>query len=167
MNTGANPGISFNDLLVGQAGLADVVALVSLINAAFVVEEVAIEGDRVNRGKVQEYMRSGTFLMLEDGRSVLGCVYVEKRGDRGYLGLLSVDPAQQKRGLGRLLTAAAEKHMKGLNCCAVDLRVISARSELLSFYGKLGYVVTGTSPMPADAPLKVPCHYIHMTKPLR
>lgn len=151
---------------IRQAGPADVEMLVSLINAAFVVEQVAIEGDRVDRQKVQTYMRTGKFLVLEDGSGVLGCVYVEKRADRGYLGLLSVDPAQQKRGLGRLLTAAAEKHLQEAGCRAVDLRVISARAELLAFYGKLGYSVIGTSPMPADAPLKVPCHFIHMSKQL-
>jgi hypothetical protein len=41
-------------------------------------------------------MRTGTFLLLEDGPATLGCVYVEKRGDRGYLGLLSIDPELQK-----------------------------------------------------------------------
>jgi predicted N-acetyltransferase YhbS len=152
---------------IRQAGPADVEILVSLINAAFVVEQVAIEGDRVDREKIQTYMKAGKFLLLEDGPAILGCVYVEKRGDRRYLGLLSVDPAQQKRGLCRLLTAAAERHLQEAGCCAVDLRVISARAELLTFYGKLGYSVPATSAMPTDAPLKVPCHFIHMAKPLR
>lgn len=166
MDGAAKFGASPSDARVRLASTEDLEALVRLINAAFVVEQVAIEGDRVDRDRVQAYLRTGTFLLLEHSRSVLGCVYVEKRGDRGYLGLLSVDPAQQKKGLGRLLTAAAEKHLKETGCRAVDLRVISARDELLSFYGKLGYAVTGTSPMPAGAPLKIPCHFIHMAKPL-
>lgn len=151
---------------IRQAGPADVEMLVSLINAAFVVEQIAVEGDRVDREKIQTYKKAGKFLLLEDGPAILGCVYVERRGDRGYLGLLSVDPAQQKRGLGRVLTAAAERHLQEAGCCAVDLRVISARAELLTFYGTLGYTITGTSSMPRDAPLKVPCHFIHMAKPL-
>ena len=137
-----------------------------VINDAFVVEQVAIEGDRVDRERVQTYMRTGTFLLLEGGSATLGCVYVEKRGARGYLGLLSVDPAQQNRGFGRQLTAAAEKYLREQGCHAVDLRVISVRAELQSFYGKLGYAVTGTSPMPAGALLKVPCHFIHLAKSL-
>lgn len=151
---------------IHQAGPADVEMLVSLINAAFVVEQIAIEGDRVDREKIQTYMKAGKFLLVEDGPAIPGCVYVERRGARGYLGLLSVDPAQQKRGLGRVLTAAAERHLQEAGCCAVDLRVISARAELLTFYGKLGYTITGTSSMPTDAPLKVPCHFIHVAKPL-
>ena len=164
MNFTPSSSSPLGELRIRKAGPADIEILVLLINAAFVVEQLAIEGDRVNHEKVQTYMQTGKFLLLDDGSATLGCVYVEKRGERGYLGLLSVDPARQNKGLGRLLTAAAEKHLQEAGCCAVDLRVISARSELVTFYGKLGYSVTGTSPMPADAPLKVPCHFIHMAK---
>jgi predicted N-acetyltransferase YhbS len=166
MDASAKFGSYFGEAHIRIATPEDIEALVRVINAAFVVEQIAIEGDRVDRDKVVTFMRTGTFLLLEDGPATLGCVYVEKRGDRGYLGLLSVDPALQKKGLGRRLTAAAEKHLQEQGCNAVDLRVISPRAELLTFYGKLGYVVTGTSPMAAGVPLKVPCHYIHMTKSL-
>lgn len=143
---------------------ADLRRLMKLINSAFVVEQVAIEGDRVDAIGVEKYLRSGKFVLLENVGMLLGCVYLEKRADRGYLGLLSVDPAQQNKGIGRSLAESAEKHFRQEGCVAIDLRVISARAELLNFYGKLGYIVTGTSPMPETVPLKVSCHYIHMTK---
>lgn len=149
---------------IRDAIASDAEKLAALINAAFVVEQIAIEGERVDCLGVEKYMHSGKFFVLEGRQGLLGCVYVEQRGDRGYLGLLSVDPAQQKRGLGGLLAREAEKYCRAAGCFAVDLRVISARAELANFYGKLGYVVTGTSPMPDSAPLKVPCHYIHMSK---
>jgi ribosomal protein S18 acetylase RimI-like enzyme len=145
---------------------ADAEKLVRLINTAFVVEQVAIAGDRVDRMGVERYMGTGKFLVLEGAGCLAGCIYVEKRGDRGYLGLLAVDPAQQKRGLGRKLTDAAEQFFKEHGCDGVDLRVISARAELLSFYERLGYAVTHTSAMPAEVPLKIPCHFIHMSKNL-
>jgi ribosomal protein S18 acetylase RimI-like enzyme len=149
------------------ASISDAEKLVQLINAAFAVERVAIEGDRIDRAGVEKYMGTGTFLLLENSGVLLGCVYVEKRGDRGYLGLLAVDPALQKRGIGRRLTAQAEKHLQESGCGAIDLRVISARAELLAFYKTLGYAVTHSSAMPAEVPLKVACHYIHMSKNLR
>ena len=144
----------------------DVDALVALINAAFVVERIAIEGDRVDAGKVRAYMDRGQFLLLE-APSLLGCVYVELRADHGYVGLLSVEPALQMRGLGRRLMGAADQYFREAGCIAVDLRVISARPELLRFYDKLGFSETGISPMPANAPLKMACQFIHLSKPLR
>jgi GNAT superfamily N-acetyltransferase len=81
--------------------------------------------------------------------------------------LLSVDPERQGSGLGRRLMAAAEQYFSDHSCSSVDLRIISARPELLRFYGKLGFKETGISPMPEDAPLKMACHFIHLSKPLR
>jgi ribosomal protein S18 acetylase RimI-like enzyme len=149
------------------AASSDADKLAILISAAFVVEQVAIEGDRIDRAGVERYMGTGKFLLLEESGVFLGCVYVEKRGDRGYLGLLAVDPAQQNRRLGSKLTHAAEQFFREHGCDGVDLRVISARAELLVFYGKLGYVVTHTSAMPPEVPLKIPCHFIHLSKSLR
>lgn len=145
----------------------DVDILVSLINIAFVVEQIAIEGDRVDADKVRAYMNRGRFLLLEDAASVLGCVYAELRGEHGYVGLLSVEPTLQRRGLGRRLMAAAEQYVRDAGCASVALRIISARPELLRFYAKLGFAETGISPMPVDAPLKMACHFIHLSKPLR
>lgn len=146
---------------------ADIENLVALINAAFVVEQIAIPGDRIDRIGIQKYMGAGRFVVFEQTDSLLGCVYVETRGQRGYLGLLAVDPEQQGRGIGRKLANEAESHFRNEGCRAVDLRVISARSELVAFYEKLGFAVHGTSPMPETVPLKIPCHYIHMSKNLR
>ena len=166
MTATASSPLPAGELQIRVAQPADVDALVALINAAFVVERIAIEGDRVDAGKVRAYMDRGQFLLLE-ALSLLGCAYVELRGDHGYLGLLSVEPALQMRGLGRRLMAAAEQYFHEAGCIAVDLRIISARPELLRFYTKLGFRETGISPMPADAPLKMACHFIHLSKPLR
>jgi ribosomal protein S18 acetylase RimI-like enzyme len=153
-------------LLLRIATYDDVPALVRLINAAFVVEQVAIEGERIDSVGVQKYLQTGEFLVLEQNTAIAGCVYLEKRGQRGYLGLLSVDPALQGQGLGRKLVTAAEKQIREQGCVAIDLRVISARGELLPFYQKLGYGITHISPMPPEAPLKMPCHFIHLSKQL-
>jgi ribosomal protein S18 acetylase RimI-like enzyme len=166
VNSSQRPATSTEPPHLRIAGASDAEKLVRLINAAFAVERVAIEGDRIDLAGVEKYMRTGMFLLLEKSGALLGSVYVEKRGERGYLGLLAVDPTLQKRGVGRELTAHAEKRLHQEGCSVVDLRVISARAELLAFYEKLGYVATHTSAMPAEVPLKVPCHYIHMSKSL-
>jgi GNAT superfamily N-acetyltransferase len=148
------------------AGPEDAVAVARLINAAFVVERVAFDGDRTNPENVRALMNNGKFLLAEDSAGLAGCVYVEVRGERSYLGLLSVDPQRQGTGLGRHLVAAMEKHSREAGCVAVDLRVISPRVELVPFYRRLGYVETGTEPFSSDVKSKVPGHYIAMAKRL-
>lgn len=141
-------------------------ALTRLINAAFVVEQFVFEGDRVDASGVETYMKSGKFLLAEHQHELSGCVYVELRGDRGYIGLLSVDPRHQGTGLGRKLMHAAEDYFRAAGCTGVDLRVISQRTPLPAFYRHLGYIETGTAPFAAAAKPKIPGHYILMSKSL-
>jgi len=143
---------------------ADAEAVTALINAAFVVEKFFIDGDRVNLEMVRGFLARGEFLIADDAAGVAGCVYAEVRGDRGYLGLLSVDPARQKNGLGRLLVEAAEEHCRARGCVAMDLRVVNLREELPAFYRRLGYSENGTEEFPPGEVTKLPCHFIRMTK---
>ncbi len=147
------------------ADLGDVDALVLLINSAFGVELPYIEGERINAAGVLSYMAKGKFLVAEKSSGLAGCVYVELRSDRGYLGLLGVDPPLQGTGLGRKLMVAAENYFREAGCRAIDLRVISARTPLPAFYRHLGYLEIGTAPFAPEVPVKVPCHYILMSKP--
>jgi GNAT superfamily N-acetyltransferase len=144
----------------------DIETITDLINAAFGVERFFIEGDRVDAQRVRDLFGKGKFLLAEDGAGVAGCVYVELRGDRGYLGLLSVQPARQRAGLGSWLAIAAEDYLRAAGCRAVDLSVVNMRPELFPFYQRLGYTETGTAPFPADKHPKMPCHFITMSKAL-
>ncbi|MGH9904014.1 MAG: GNAT family N-acetyltransferase [Pyrinomonadaceae bacterium] len=113
---------------------------------------------------MQELLSSGTFLFAENKNSTMGCVYVEPRGDRSYLGLLSVAPDRRQSGLGSMLLAAAEDHCRQLGCRFMDIKIVNLRKELPDFYRKRGYVETGTSPFPADVETKQPWQFIDMTK---
>jgi ribosomal protein S18 acetylase RimI-like enzyme len=153
-------------LQIRAGDAADVDALVRLINAAFRVEQPFIEGDRIDAEGVCSYMAKGKFLVAGGSTALAACVYVELRGDRGYLGLLGVDPLRQGTGLGHKMMDAAENYFREAGCQAVDLRVISARTPLPAFYRHLGYLEIGTAPFAPDVPVKVPCHYILMSKTL-
>jgi len=153
-------------LHIRAADVADVDALVRLINSAFRVEQPFIEGDRTDAEGVRSYMAKGKFLVAENSSGLTACVYVELRGDRGYLGLLGVDPSCQGTGLGRKMMDAAENYFRKAGCRAIDLRVISARTPLPAFYRHLGYHETGTAPFAPDVPVKIPCHYVLMSKTL-
>ena len=146
---------------------ADFEALLRLTNSAFEVEHFFKDEDRLDAAKLESYFEKGSFLVMEEQGSLVASVYVERSGDRAYLGLLSVDPAQQKRGLGRRLTAAAEEFSREMGVRFMDLTVVNLRTELPPIYEKLGYHVTGTASFPVDQmPVTQPCHFICMTKEL-
>lgn len=176
-SAGSQPGIVFVkeesqpaphacEIAIRFALASDAGALVRLINAAFVVERLIFDGERTSFEGVLGLLERGRFVVAEDSGGLAGCVYVELHGDRGYVGLLSVEPARQGRGLGRKLMCAAERFFLQSNCIAADLRVVSARDPLPAFYRHLGYAETHTSALPADVHPKVPCHFIHMSKRL-
>ena len=146
----------------------DVAAMVGMINAAFAIETF-IDGSRTDERGLAEMMGKGGFLVAEDqsGRLVAS-VYTELRGERGYFGMLAVDPAQQGTGLGRVMVKAAEDHCRSHGCKHMDITVLSLRTELPPFYRKLGYLETGTEEFHPHRPLRngVACHCILMSKRL-
>jgi GNAT superfamily N-acetyltransferase len=149
------------------AEIRDAEGIVSVINAAFrQAENFLIDGDRIDLKTVRELLRTGSFLVADDLGSLCGCVYVEPRGDRSYLGLLSVDPQRQKSGLGSKLMDAAEDHCAKAGSRFMDLRIVNVRKELPSFYHHRGYIETGTEPFPQDLSPKLPCHFVTMSKSL-
>ena len=167
MASSANSTRKVGEIAIREGRAADVQALTRLVNAAFVVERVVFDGDRVDTNEVRTYMQKGTFLLGEDSGQLVACVYVELRGDRAYLGLLSVDPPRQGLGVGRQLVVAAEDFARATGAVAMDLRVISARAVLLAFYRRAGYQEIGTAPFAPGLRTKILSHYIPMTKPLR
>jgi N-acetylglutamate synthase-like GNAT family acetyltransferase len=148
------------------AELSDAQAIARLINTAFQVERFFIDSDRITVVEVCEKLRSGEFILATGENALAGCVYVELRGERAYVGLLSVDPARQRSGLGAQLMQAVENHCRENGCAFVDLLIVNLREELPRFYRKLGYVESGTEPFPAGERTKLPCHFVRMTKPL-
>ncbi len=79
------------------AEVEDAEAIVSVINAAFRrAENFLIDRDRIDLETVRELLRKGKFLVAVDNEALEGCVYVELRGDRSYLGLLAVDPGRPR-----------------------------------------------------------------------
>ena len=145
----------------------DFEAVKTLINAAFEVERFFKSEDRVNTPMLQDYFKRGVFLLEEEEQHLTGCVFVELKGQRAYLGLLSVDPSRQKSGIGRRLTAAAEEFARESGAHFMDITVVNLRTELPPIYEKLGYKITGTEPFPAtQMPVTMPCHFICMAKEL-
>jgi ribosomal protein S18 acetylase RimI-like enzyme len=149
-----------------RAQVADAEAIARLVNRAFRSEHFFIDEDRTNPDKVREFLQQGTFLLVREDGALAGCVYAELRGERGYFGLLAVDPTKQRSGLGSRLMNAAEQYCREGGCQFMDLTVVNLRKELPDFYRRRGYTENGTEPFPAAAQAKMPCHLVRMSKPL-
>ncbi len=148
------------------AQVDDAENIARLVNLAFRPERFFIDGDRTNPEKVRALMQKGKFLLAEEAGALTGCVYVELREDRGYFGLLAVQPKLQRAGLGSRLIAAAEEYCRPQVADFMDLTIVNLRIELPAFYHRLGYVENGTLPFPSDQSPNQPCHLIKMSKPL-
>jgi len=145
---------------------SDADAIARLVNTAFLVEQFFIERDRTNPETVRGLMEKGKFLLAEDSLHLLGCVYFELRGERGYFGMLSVDPSRQRMGVGRQLVGAVEKYFRDAGCKFSDLIIVNVRTELHGLYHRWGYIDTGTAIYDDPTPTKIPVHFITMSKPL-
>ena len=155
-------------LRVRLATDTDRARLIPLINSAFSIETF-LEGERTDEESLAAMMRKGNLLAAEDGDGELvGCVYTEVRGERGYMGMLTVDPARQRSGLGTRIMAAAEEHLRRQGCKAVDILVLNLRTELPPIYRRHGFVETGTQKDGLHRTIKpgVEWHFIIMSKDL-
>jgi predicted N-acetyltransferase YhbS len=105
-------------------------------------------------------------LVAVDGSTIVGCVLVTRLpGGHSALGLLGVDPAWRRRGLGARLIAAAEMTAeKEFGSDQIELCVLAERDRLAAYYARLGFSPTGehrTVPL-ADATME----FLVMAKPL-
>jgi len=151
---------------IRRAKESDAEAITRVVNAAFLAERFFIERDRTDAATVRKLMRDGQFLLAEDGPNLVGCVHLELHGNRGYFGMLSIEPSRQRTGIGRLLIDAVEKYFRDSGCRFCDLKIVDVRTELHDIYQKLGYSDTGTAVYDDPTPTKIPVHFILMSKPL-
>ena len=152
---------------IRSATPGDAKALAGLISLAYRVEDFFVIGDRTNEAQVLALMEKSTLLLLEgESSELIGSVYVDVRGDTGYFGMLSIDPARQGRGFGARLIDAAERLCIDAGCSTMEIEVVNLRTELPDFYRRRGYAETGTRPFSPNERTKLPCHFIVMMKPL-
>ncbi len=146
---------------VSVASIEDIPALVKLLNSAYrgegskqgwTTEADMVAGDlRTDEDNMNELMHLPDAVFLKytndenesDSNRIEGCVFLDKRQGKIYLGMFSVSPALQNKGIGKQIMTAAELYAKDLKCPAVFMRVISIRHELIAWYERQGYYKTG------------------------
>jgi GNAT superfamily N-acetyltransferase len=162
-STGSAPGIRYR-----LAKAEDAPRLISMVNAAYSIEDF-LEGTRIDEARLAAMMEKGSIVLAEDNAGgLLGSIYFELRGHRGYLGMLAVDPARQGRGLSRLLVEEAESYLRAAGCDEVEIIVLNMRPDLLPIYRRYGFVEEGTMDFKPSRTLRpgVECWGIIMVKKL-
>lgn len=146
------------------ADATDIPALVVLLNSGYrgdaskkgwTTEADLIRGDlRTDENSLQTLMKKSGAIFLKyinEQTKVEGCVFLEKKEDKLYLGMLCVSPEAQAKGIGKQMMKAATEYARSQSCRSIFMKVISVRRELVAWYEKQGYKKTGEKePFPDD-----------------
>jgi len=140
---------------ITQATLIDIPELNILVNSAYrgetskrgwTTEANLLDGLRIDEQTLTGYFDDPNIILLkntDETGQITGTVYLEARATKLYVGMFSVSPLLQGKGIGRDLLLAAETYAKRLNCRTLTMTVISIRHELISWYQRRGYKITG------------------------
>jgi GNAT superfamily N-acetyltransferase len=156
---------------IREATAQDQQAIIRLVNDAFAVETF-LTGARIDEERLSKMMAKHQFLVCEDTRrNIIASIYIELKGESGYFGMLAVDPSHQGQGIGTAMMRAADEYCLDRGRTAMEIRVLSLRTELLELYSKKGFVAFGTHEF-QQTPTRcfkegVKCHVVMMSKPLR
>lgn len=169
-------------LTIASATIADIPDLVLLVNSAYrgdsskkgwTTEANLLDGVRVTSETLMDQMNiPGQFFLkaIQPNGSIIGCVSLLEKSNKIYLGMLTVEPNIQGAGIGKLLLQASEDFAQSLSITAIEMTVISVRSELIAYYERRGYIQTGEKrPFPNDPKFgiqKKPLEFIVMEKKL-
>jgi len=153
----------FSQLSLRPAEAADIPAVTALINSAYrggsangwTTEAHLLEGQRIDEPGLTATMAEPdtVFLLCFDGENLIGSVQLQKvREGVGYLGMFVIRPGLQGRGMGRWFMAQAEATARRLwGVTRMTMTVIGLRTELIAYYERCGYVLTGERlPFPFD-----------------
>lgn len=89
-------------------------------------------------------LRGSVFLKYTDSNSrIKGCVNLQVQLKKIYLGMFSVDPETQGKGIGKIILRSAEEFARSVECTSIYMSVIAVRTELIDWYKRHGYKDTG------------------------
>jgi GNAT superfamily N-acetyltransferase len=157
-------------MAISNATIADVPELTILVNNAYRGEESKqgwtteaeiLDGARIDKEMLTEQInnKNGTILKYTDDHTqkITGAIYQELKGNKLYVGMLTVSPLAQGKGVGRSLLECAEEYGRQHGCNVLTGTVIGGRSELIDWYLRYGFKYTGNKePFPTDGKVGIP-----------
>src|SRR5712671_3526691 len=144
---------------------SDASEIARIINAAFEVEREFREGERTSQGEIATLLERDVFFVAEEDGRLVGAVHTSVDAATGYFGMLAVDPALQRGGVGRALLSAAEEHCRKAGCTKMTMSTGEDRTELIPYYERVGYRVTSIEASTSRA-FKRPIRIVRMAKDL-
>lgn len=146
-----------SDIHFRLAELKDVPDLNRFVNGAYrgdssksgwTTESDLLGGQRVDFDGLAELIEARQSFILcafdsHDDQKLISCVHLKKEKSSCYLGMLTVSPLLQNSGLGQLMLNESESRAKNWDCDEIYMTVISVREELISWYIRRGYQLTG------------------------
>jgi N-acetylglutamate synthase-like GNAT family acetyltransferase len=162
-------GFIFSDAQIRFAQLSDLSALEQLVNSAYrgessrkgwTTEADLLDGIRTHQQQLTEQITAVDSVMLvitDTNDYIIACVYLQDKKPLLYLGMLTVQPNLQSAGTGKKLLAASEAYAQWLGRSGIQMTVISVRHELIAWYQRRGYRLTGEKmPFPDHLALGIP-----------
>lgn len=139
---------------ITPASAEDVPVLNKLVNSAYrgessrkgwATEADLIDGTRIDEAAMLDLIRdkNTTILKYVENNEILGCVELRIENESLYLGMLTVNPDLQAKGIGKILMNAGEDFGRRNNCKKVKMTVVSVRDKLIAWYERHGYSLTG------------------------
>lgn len=158
-----------SDLSFRKATPRDAAQVAALVNSAYrgesskqgwTTEADFLDGQRTDDAEILKLIETdGSLILLcfQDG-DLIGSVHLERTEAGAYLGMFTVKPTLQARGIGKRFLAAAERTVQTeWGATRIEMAVITRRTELIAFYERRGYRRTGRfEPFPADEKFGLP-----------
>lgn len=157
------------DLSFRKANHEDVPQIVALVNSAYrgeasklgwTTEADLLGGQRTDAREISSLVeaRGSMMLLCLLEAETIGCVHLEKVEDGANLGMFTVKPVLQGKGIGkRFLQAAEAAAREAWGIEKITMAVITYRRELIAFYERRGYIRTGIrKEFPTDPRFGIP-----------
>ncbi len=155
-------------MIFRKAVLDDIFDLASLINSAYrgdsarkgwTHEADLVDGLRVTPLELDDIIKSKKeyylLVLTQDGLSA--CVHLAESENILEVGMLTVRPDLQGKKIGSALLMEIERLARSSGMKHLRLSVIHVRKELISYYERKGFILTGESePFPERYPAKLP-----------
>lgn len=166
--------ITADDVFLRQAKPKDIPNLVALMDRCYrgtegwTNEAELIGGIRTTPSEIQSMIDDDNVYLFvfehpHHAEQLLGCISVDFTSQNGekeakpqaYIGTFAVAPELQGKGVGNIMLNAVEtfaiRHAKARNLTHLSMSILSHRPELLAYYQRRGYVMTGEKlPFPTD-----------------